>query len=157
VLRVDDRLFTLCGLSWAAGLIHVAAAITHLHEYALYSVFFEVLALTQFGWGIALYRAPSRRLLGAGAVLSVLVVALWIASRTVGLPIGPEPWHAEAVGPTDALASADEAILALLVAVRLWSVSPHGLRRHGQALAHGAALCLILFSSLALTSGHAHS
>jgi hypothetical protein len=146
--RVDDRLFALCGLSWAAGLIHVAAATTHLDEYALYAVFFEVLALAQFAWGVAVYRAPSRALLGAGAVVSVLVVVRWIVSRTIGLPIGPEPWHAEAVGPLDSLASADELLLALLVTVRL--------RAPGRSLAHGSAVCLILLSSLALAGGPAH-
>ena len=147
-LRFDDRLFALCGLSWVAGLIHVAAAVAHLDEYALYSVFFELLALAQFGWGIALYRAPSIALVRAGAVMSALVVVLWIVSRTVGLPIGPEPWHPEAVGPIDALASADEALIALVVAVRS--------RGLGQSLANGVAMCLILVSSLALTSAHLH-
>jgi hypothetical protein len=148
VIRFDDRVFVLCGLSWAAGLIHVVAAIGHVDEYALCAVFFEVLAMVQFWWGIAVYRAPSRRLLHAGAVMSLLVVVLWIVSRTAGLPIGPEPWHAEAVGPLDVLASADEALLALLAAARL--------RDHGRPLAYGTALCLMLFSSLALTSGHVH-
>jgi hypothetical protein len=148
VIRIEDRLFVLCGLSWAAGLIHIAAAVAHLDEYALYAVFFEILAVAQFAWGVAVYRAPSRTLLGAGAVVSVLVVVLWIISRTAGLPVGPEPWHAEAVGPLDALASADELILALLVATRL--------RGPGRSLAHGAAVCLILLSSLALAGGPAH-
>jgi hypothetical protein len=148
VPRVDDRLFALCGLAWAAGLIHVAAAISHLDEYALYAVFFEVLAMAQFAWGYAVYRAPTPRLLTVGAIASVLVVALWIVSRTAGMPIGSEPWRPEAVGPLDALASADELILALLVAMRL--------RGPGRSLAHGAAVCVILLSSLALTSGAGH-
>jgi hypothetical protein len=146
--RFDDRLFALCGLSWAAGLIHVAAAAGHLDEYVLYAAFFEVLALVQLGWGVALYRAPSPRLLGAGAALSVLVVALWVVSRTTGLPIGPEPWHAEAIGPLDALASADEATLAVLAVTSL--------RGSGRALAFSVAACLVLLSALALTSGHVH-
>jgi Na+-transporting methylmalonyl-CoA/oxaloacetate decarboxylase gamma subunit len=145
----DDRLLVLCGLSWAAGLIHVAAAVTHLDEYALYAIFFEALAVVQFGWGVALYRSPSRRLLVFGAVLSVLVVALWVVSRTAGLPIGPEPWRPEAVGALDALASADEALLAALTAARL--------RGSGRPLGHAAALGLILLSSLALAGGPVHA
>jgi hypothetical protein len=153
VPRCDDRLFVLCGLSWAAGLIHVAAAIGHLDEYVLYAVFFAVLAAVQFGCGIAVYRAPSRALLRAGAVMSLLVVALWIVSRTSGLPIGPEPWQPEPVGLIDAVASADEAVLALLAAAWLRSGPTRRLAGYG----HGAALCLLLLSSLALTGGgHVH-
>jgi hypothetical protein len=155
--RLDDRLFVMCGLSWAAGLIHVAAAISHVEEYAPYALFFELLALAQFLWGMALYRAPSRKLLSAGAAMSVLVVALWILSRTSGLPIAPAPWRPEPVGPVDALASADEALLALLAVFPLRPGSPHAWLRACRHLALPTAVCLILMSSLALAgAGHSH-
>jgi hypothetical protein len=151
--RGDDRLLVLCGLSWAAGLIHVGAAIGHLDEYTLYAVFFEVLAVAQLWWGVAVYRAPSAALLRAGAVMSLLVVALWIVSRTTGLPIGPEPWRPEPVGLIDAIASADEAVLAMLTGAWMLRGFPRRLAGYGQ----GAAVCLMLLSSLALAGGgHVH-
>jgi len=111
---LDDRLLIVCGLAWGAGLIHVGAAIEHVSEYALHAVFFGVLAAAQFGWGVALYRRPAPRLLWVGAVASLMVVGLWVASRTSGLPIGPHPWSPEAIGATDVIATADEVVLALV-------------------------------------------
>jgi hypothetical protein len=155
--QLDNRLFIACGLAWGAGLIHVEAAIEHIQEYVLYAVFFELLAAAQFLWGIALYRYPTRRLLSAGAVTSLMVVALWIASRTCGLPLGPSPWSPERVGVIDSAASADELVLALLVVLQLRSAGAGALVRGFGYLASAAGVCLILFSSLAATLVvHAH-
>jgi hypothetical protein len=155
--RVSDGIFVICALSWAAGLIHVGAAISHLQEHVLYAVFFEVLASLQFVWGIAVYRSAARRLLSAGAVVNLLVVALWIVSRTSGLPVGPQPWHPEAAGALDVICSADEALLALLAIVQLRVQTAGVLARASRQLASAAAVGLLLLSSLALTAaGHAH-
>jgi hypothetical protein len=157
--RLDDGLFVLCGLVVGAALIHVEAAVDHLSEYALYAVFFALLAPVQFAWGVALYRRPSRRLLLAGGVFNAAIVALWIVSRTSGLPIGPEHWKPEAIGPIDSIASADELVLALLVGLQLaaprrgWAP----LRAAARSLLLTAGVCLILLSSLSLIlNGHAH-
>jgi hypothetical protein len=157
--RLDDRLFLLCGLAWGSGLIHVVAAFGHVKEYALYAIFFALLAPAQFAWGVALYRRPTRGLLWFGAVGSALVAVLWAVSRTSGLPIGPEPWTPESVGAIDVISTADELLLALVGA---WLLT--GLPRPGRAargirhlsLALGAFL--ILLSSLSLIrNGHGHS
>jgi hypothetical protein len=151
--RLDDALFAACGLAWAAGLIHVRAAIDHIDEYVLYAIFFEALALGQLLWGAALYRAPKRGLLYAGAVVSVLVALLWVASRTSGLPIGPHPWRPEPVGALDVIATSDEVALALLAALHLRPATPRRLR----LAVVGAGVWLILLSSLTLTvPGHGH-
>ena len=44
---LDERLFIACGLAWVTGLIHAEAAIQHVSEYLLYSLFFVLLAATQ--------------------------------------------------------------------------------------------------------------
>jgi hypothetical protein len=155
--RVSDGIFLICALSWAAALIHVAAAISHLQGYALHSVFFEILASLQLLWGIALYRGPSRRLLLTGVVGNLLVVALWIVSRTSGLPIGPHPWRPEALGALDAVCSADEMLLAALVVFHVRGDRAGALLRVSRQLTGAAAICLLVASSLALTAaGTAH-
>jgi hypothetical protein len=155
--QIEDWLLIACGLSWGAGLIHVKAAVDHLDEYVLYSVFFECLAVFQLVWGVVLYRSPSRRLMLAGAATSLGVVLLWIASRTTGLPIGPTPWSPEPVGAIDVIASADEAVLALLVLVQLRSWDTRALVRASRYLVIAAGLVLILVSCLSVTgAGHAH-
>jgi hypothetical protein len=154
--QLDERVFIACGLTWITSLIHVLAAIQHVDEYALYAVFFVFLAATQCGWGIAVYRAPSRRLLSAGAILSLGVAALWVITRTSGLPIAPQPWTPEPVGALDSIATVNELVLAMLVLIHLRRKPPGTLARAGARLTTTAALCLILLSSLALIGGHAH-
>jgi hypothetical protein len=150
-------LLIACGLTWGAGLIHVQAAVDHWDEYWLYALFFAVLAVAQLVWGVALYRSPGRGLLVAGAVGSLMVVALWVVSRTSGLPIGPEPGSPEAIGVLDSVASADEIALALLIALQLRAPPNGRLARHAGHLAQAASIFLILMSSLAVTNGgHAH-
>jgi hypothetical protein len=154
---IDDRLLVVSGLAAGAGLIHVVAAFQHLDEYAWYALFFVVLAIAQLTWGVALYRAPTRRLMTVGAVGAVLVVLLWVASRTAGLPIGPSPWSPEAVGLTDSVASADELVIAVLILCELAGAPTRplaiGLRRSATAV----GLWLVLLSSLALVGvEHAH-
>jgi hypothetical protein len=155
--QLENSVFVACGLACGSGLIHVDAAVEHFHEYVLFSAFFVVLASLQFAWTAAVYRRPSRTLLRLGAAASLLVVALWLVSRTSGLPLGPKRWKPESVGGFDSIATADELVLALLV------LAPAGLRAGGVvrwvsregALAVG--LLLILLSSLALVSGgHPH-
>jgi hypothetical protein len=155
VATLPDWLFTACGLSWGAALIHISAAIGHVHESGLYVLFFALLAPTQLAWGFLVCRRSTRELLLAGAALSLLVGAVWLMSRTTGLPVGPEPWRPEAVGAVDAIATADELALALLV----WLYGFSGLRgRAARALGVGArvgGIALVILSSLALlAAGH---
>jgi hypothetical protein len=153
--RVDDRLFVVCGLAWAAGLIHVLAAIQHVDEYLLFAVFFALLAPVQFAWGVAVYRRPGQRLLLAGAVGSLAVALLWLVSRTIGLPLGETPWQPEPVGAIDVLATADEVVLALMVFAEL--APRRALVPAYRVAAAAAGTGLILLSSLALVAGgHAH-
>jgi uncharacterized membrane protein YccC len=78
-------------------------------------------------------------------------------SRTTGLPIGPTPWAPEPVGVLDLIATGDEVVLALIVAMHLLPDGGGVLARGYRRAIVAAALCLILLSSLALTLGaHAH-
>ena len=154
---IADRLMVACGLSLGAGLIHIVAAVDHLEEYTLYALFFAVLALAQFAWGIALYQSQTRKLMMIGAVTSMLVVTLWLASRTTGLPIGPTPWSPEPVGAIDTIASADEFLLALLVTFELRAPADSPLAIAFRRIVTGAGLWFIMLSSLALiATKHAH-
>jgi hypothetical protein len=102
-------------------------------------VFFLVLTVVQVGYAAAVLIRPSVPLLKAGALASLAVVALWIVSRTVGVPIGPEPGEAEAVGTYDLLATISEALAALacLAAVRALRSGRYG-RRGNPATATSA-------------------
>jgi len=102
------------GLSIAASMIHASVTVPHFREYWLFGVFFVLAALFQLIWGLAAWtRRDDRRLLAVGAVVNVAIVLLWLATRTVGLPIGPEPGEVEPARLHDLLATADELAVAL--------------------------------------------
>jgi hypothetical protein len=94
--------------------------VAHFREYWLFGLLFAIVAPLQIVWAALVQRRPAdRRLLIAGAIANVVVAAVWLVSRTTGLPIGPDAGTPEAVGVKDVLATADELGLALLVAVAL--------------------------------------
>lgn len=68
----------------AAG-IHAAVAPPHLRDGLAAGLFFLVVAGLQLAWAAAATR-PTPRLLRAGAALHLSLVALWLLSRTTGLP-----------------------------------------------------------------------
>ena len=44
--------------------------------------------------------------------VNAAIVLLWIVTRTSGVPFGPRPWHAEAIGSLDLFATIVEAVIA---------------------------------------------
>jgi hypothetical protein len=157
--RADARI--LAGaLSAVAGLIHVKAVADHASHYWLFGVLFGVVACAQMGLAVALWRtAVADRLLVAAAVVTVGVIAAWLVSRIVGLPIGPWAGEAEAFGVSDVIATLIEvAFIAVVSAI----VRPDGcVGRRLQWLTGGQAVRLgVALSSagvLAATfGGHVH-
>jgi hypothetical protein len=95
--------------SIAAGAINLAAAATVGRGNAQNLAFFIVVGAAQVAWGaVALVRAP-RWWLALGAAGNLIVVATWVVSRTVGLPVGPEAGITLPVHFPDVLATALEA------------------------------------------------
>jgi hypothetical protein len=100
-------------LSLAAAVIHFAVTPEHFEEYVLFGVFFVALAAFQLVWGVWMPQRPSPGVLWIGLLVNLGVIAIWVVSRTSGLPIGPEAGEAEEIGPLDALATASEALIVL--------------------------------------------
>ncbi len=97
-------------------LIHVGAAVDHWAESHLYTVAFALLAAGQGTLAVLVFRGPGRRVLLGGCAFQLSIVALWVASRTVGVPIAPAPWVPEHVGVADAIETAGECVTALTLA-----------------------------------------
>ena len=106
--------------SLGAGAIHAAVVPEHLEETWLFGAFFILCAVFQFGWAAAVLLSSSPDVYRLGIVASVAMVAIWAASRTTGLPVGPEPWTAEAVGALDVIATGLEV---LLIGLAAWALS----------------------------------
>ncbi len=103
-----------------AGLIHLAFAREHLHEFVPFGLFFLVAGFFQIVWAAMVFSPRSRGFFALGLVVNALTVLLWAITRTVGLPIGPEHWSAEMAGPPDITATALEV---LVVAISGWALA----------------------------------
>ena len=140
--------------------IHFAVAPEHLREYALYGVLFVLLGLAQAAIAVLVLVRPSSALLLGGAALSLAVVALWLMSRTVGLPVAPVPWQPEPVGLPDLLSTLMEWLCAwLLIAAdaRLEAANRFRLGRTAAALAFaliGAFGCTLAGLGAVGVGGH---
>ena len=104
--RNAARILTVAALaSIAAGGIHVAAASTLGDNDGQTLAFFGAVAAAEIVWGlVALFRAP-RWWLVLGVLGNAAVVATWIVSRTVGLPVGEFAHEVLPVGYADVLAT----------------------------------------------------
>ena len=115
-----DGIKIVAWLSLSAGAIHAIAMLDHFTHWWLYGVFFLVLTYGQVLWGIGLLRKrPTDRSLRLGAYANLAICAVWLYSRTIGVPIGPDAGRPEAVGTMDVAATLDQLALAAYVAVVL--------------------------------------
>jgi hypothetical protein len=125
----ETVLLLVAAVAFIDGLIHIGAAVDHFSEFPLYTVVFAVLATVQMAWAAMILRRPSRLVLLSGCAFTVSVVALWVASRTIGVPIAPRAWVPEAVGVADLVETAGE--IATVIAVSSLVMSPrHPFARH---------------------------
>jgi hypothetical protein len=138
--------------SLGAGLVHLAVVQEHLAEWWVYGAFFAVIGAAQILWGLgalARDRAPFLRLVVAA---NIALVALWATTRTVGIPIGPEPWTTEAVGRADVLCVVLEVatVLALFAVVRAMPRGAKVSTRRG--LGAGRFVALMFAGALAVAA-----
>ena len=113
----------LAALSVGAAAIHFAVVFEHFAEYVLYGVFFLVISWAQVIWPAVLLWRPSRLWLWLGIAGNAVVIAVYVASRTVGLPFGPDLHNAESVGALDVVSCALEFGLIAGCAALLWRPS----------------------------------
>src|SRR5436190_20568406 len=143
----------LTGLYWMAAAIHVVASADHFGEWWLFGLFFAVLAGWQASWGILLFREPSERALITGAGVNTGVALLWLMTRTIGLPLGPETWSPERIGVLDVAATVDELSIAGL---GLALVSVAWRTRIAAKPFEWVLLALLIASGVALMAGGHH-
>ncbi len=114
---VRGYVVVLSALAGIAGLIHLVVTLDHLDEDRLEGAFFAIVGACQIIVAQRIYRRPAHAAtLKAAALGSVVVALLWIVSRTVGLPVGPEAGTVAKVGFADSIATLLELALAAIVA-----------------------------------------
>jgi hypothetical protein len=143
----------LASLSVGAAAIHFAVIFEHFAEYALYGVFFLVIAWAQMIWAAVVLWRPSRLWLWLGLAGNALVIAVYVASRTAGLPIGPDVGRPEPAGGLDVVSAVLELALVAGCAALLWrpSLADRPARRMGP-VARGASLAAVPAFVVAMTA-----
>jgi hypothetical protein len=139
----------MAALSAGAAAIHFAVMFEHFGEYSLYGVFFLVLAWAQLVWPVVLIALPfltwapararparfpagwspsgltplaARRLavwLWLGVIGNAGVLVIYFASRSIGLPLGPDTKSVEAWGGLDLVCAIEEILLVVIAAAIL--------------------------------------
>jgi hypothetical protein len=145
-------------VSGAAAAVHLSVARLHFDEFWLFGVGFIASGVLQLAWAVAVWRRnEDLRLLVAGFVLQLAIALVWLVSRTVGLPYGPQAGDPESIGPLDAQCTFDELLIVVLGATALW-----GARRGRRRFAvDGLELVALLATAatwfmLAAGAGHGH-
>ena len=134
----------LAAAAIGAGVIHLSVASEHLAEYVPLGIGFVAAGVLQLGWGVAIALRDSRALLYGGAAGSLLFLAVYAMSRTVGLPLGPEAFEPEALGTADLLCCALEIPVALgAYALARRPAALRGRLRAWSAVAGAAAFVLV--------------
>lgn len=110
-LRSRPAAATFALLSFGAAGIHFAVSPDHFAEYAPYGVFFAFLAWFQVLWAAGYLARPDAGWARVAVVVNACVVVLWVYSRAIGLPFGPDPGGIEPVGVADTISSGFEALL----------------------------------------------
>jgi hypothetical protein len=135
-----------------SALLHAANAPHFFDVYWAYGAFFAAVAWFQVAGAAAVLLRPSRAVLVAVAALNAVVALVWIASRTVGVAIGPLSGSTLPVGTADALATGLElavvvGAIACIAAPALTDKRPSGV----------VPATLIAFLVVALAGGTAYA
>lgn len=150
----DARLLLALGLL-GAGLVHAAVVADHLEVWWVEGAFFVALAVAQVATAALVLTTSHRAALLLAIVVSAGPLLLWLVSRTVGIPVGPEPWVPEGVGLADGATALLEQAVLLLALVRLRGTT--SLQRY-HATAAGwrlAVVGVVALTTLGLGSGFA--
>ena len=102
---------------------HAAAVAHHLdagHGGTATAAAFLVAACAQTYLAARLATRPSRRVELVVTALSLCLVMIWALSRTWGLPVGPHRGGPEPVGPLDAVVTAAQIGVLVLLARARW-------------------------------------
>jgi hypothetical protein len=112
----------VASLSLGAAIIHVASAPHHYAEFGDLGAGFIIAGVFQAAWARAALTALSTRAAWIGIIGNLVIVAAWIISRLVGLPVGTQPWIPETIGLPDGAATIFEVLVVGALSVRLLGI-----------------------------------
>ncbi len=113
-------LYAAAALSLLAALIHLWVTPEHFEEWWGYGAFFLVAAAAQVLYAPLVLAWPTRIVLLGGIAGNLAIVALYLLTRTVGIPLfGPGTGEVEEVGFVDLCATASEVGIAVALGAAL--------------------------------------
>ena len=123
--QTRQRLLSSAALfSLLAAVIHVWVMPEHFEEWWGYGLFFLVAAAAQALYADILLRAPTATVLRVGIVGNLAIIALWVVTRTIGIPVfGPHAGEIEDISAIDIASKLVEVLLVILLGVLLRSAS----------------------------------
>jgi len=110
VMPLTGALVIAALASIVAAVVHLTVVPEHLRESGLYGAFFIGAAAAQFGSAVLLVRTRSQSLVRLVAVGNSAVIVLWLCTRLVGIPLGPDAGETEPFQLLDVTASTCEAL-----------------------------------------------
>lgn len=102
-----------------ASIIHFAMVPQHMTEWALEGWAFLLSGWAQLALALVIIVRPRRWVLSLTAILSVVFIAAWVVTRTVGPPWGPNAGDAETAAFIDVACVAIEGVTVLLAIAAL--------------------------------------
>lgn len=117
-------IYAASALSLLSALIHLWATPEHFQtSWWGYGAFFVVTALAQGTFAIVLLRWRGELLCVAGILGNIAIVAMYVVTRTSGIPIGPEAAMIEDPGVLDMTSTVAEVGLVIALLAMLGDVS----------------------------------
>jgi hypothetical protein len=140
--RRGPTLYAAAALSLVAGLVHLWVTPEHFEEWWGYGAFFLVAAVAQVLYVPFVLRSPTRAVLLAGIAGNSAIVALYLLTRTTGIPLfGPEAGEVESIDLADLCATTSALGISIaLSATLLREVTPESRR----AILLSLAIALVL-------------
>lgn len=117
-LHTDGATAVAAAALAGAAAVHAAVVPEHLAEWAAAGVFFAVLAGAQAATAVAVLRRPGPSSWSVAVAVSAAPLVIWLWSRTMGIPSGPEAGVTEPVGLADVAAGCLQVVTLLCVALR---------------------------------------
>lgn len=93
--------------------VHLGVMPQHFAESAMYGAFFAVAAAGQLGSAWLLLAKGTRLVAWVTAAGNAAVIVLWLTTRVIGVPVGPDSGRVEAFGSLDIAATVLEAVIVL--------------------------------------------
>lgn len=122
-------LYAAAGFSAMAGIIHITVTSEHFEEWIGYGVFFTVASAYQLLLALILtitQRPVRREILWVGILGNLAIIAMWMVTRTIGVPLGPMTGEIEEIGALDMASKIAELAVIVCLAVALRMQSDNG-------------------------------